>query len=579
MQQTCRNPWCSQPFEITPEDLAFYDQVSPIFAGKKELIPPPTLCPDCRQRQRLSFRNERRLFKRTCDLSKESIISMYPPATPFPVYSTASWWSDQWDAKTYGSDVDFSRSFIEQLQELYLAVPRLQNVGSSDMKAMNSEYVNFAGWNKNCYLIFDSDYNEDCSYSNVIKHSKTCNDCSYVSHSQLCCECTDCNNCYELSHCQRCNNCNSGTFLLQCTGCQHCAFCCNLANKSYCLWNEQLTKEEYHLQLNALLQPANRTLMEERWKAFTLRYPRKYCSILQSEECTGDYISQGQRCVSCFNVGEAQDLKYCDSVYRAKDCMDVSSFGEGIEQVSNSGTIGHGGFGIHFCYDCVTNCSNLFYCLQCHQSKNCFGCVGFRSGEYCILNKQYSKEGYEKLVPQIIEHMRQDGENGGAMNRTSEASSGSWGEFFPVAMSPFAYNETVAQEYFPLTQAEATKRGWTWREEKDEMPKVSKVIPAQKLPDTIADIPDDILNWAIECETTKRPFRIVKQELAFYRQMQLPIPHLHPDERHRRRMALRNPRKLWNRKCAKCQKPIATSYALERPEIVYCEECYLKEVY
>jgi len=564
MQPTCRNPWCKQPFEVTDDDLTFYDQVSPVFAGKKELITPPTLCPDCRQRQRLSFRNERHLFKRTCDLSKESMISMYPPSTPFPVYSTTSWWSDKWDAKDYGRDVDLSRPFIEQLQELYLAVPRLQNVGSSDMKAMNSEYVNFAGWNKNCYLIFDSDYNEDCSYSNVIKHSKTCSDCSYVSHSQVCCECTDCNNCYELSHCQRCNNCNSGTFLLQCTGCQHCAFCCNLANKQYCLWNEQLTKEEYQRQLAQLLQPGNRTSLAERFREFTLRYPRKYCSILQSEECTGDYISQGQRCTDCFNVGEAQDLRYCDSVYRAKDCMDVSSFGEGIEQISNSGTIGHGCQSIHFSYDCVSNCNNLLYCLQCHQSKNCFGCVGFRSGEYCVLNKQYSQEEYERLVPQIIAKMRLDGE---------------WGAFFPVSMSPFAYNETVAQEYFPLTQAEATKRGWTWRKEKDDMPKVSKVIPAQKLPDAIADIPDDILNWAIECAATNRPFRIVKQELAFYRQMQLPIPHFHPDERHRRRMALRNPRKLWKRACAKCGKPIETTYAPERPEIVYCEQCYLKEVY
>ena len=116
-------------------------------------------------------------------------------------------------------DMDFSRPFFEQLAELCLKVPRLQNVGTSDMKKMNSEYVNFAGWNKNSYLIFDSDYNEDCSYSNVIKHSKDCIDCSYVSTSQLCHECVDCTDCYALDHCQRCGNCNTGIFLLSCTGC------------------------------------------------------------------------------------------------------------------------------------------------------------------------------------------------------------------------------------------------------------------------------------------------------------------------------------------------------------------------
>ena len=29
--------------------------------------------------------------------------------------------------------------------------------------------------------------------------------------------------------------------------------------------------------------------------------------------------------------------------------------------------------------------------------------------------------------------------------------------------------------------------------------------------------PDDIINWAIECEVTKKPYRIIKQELDFYR--------------------------------------------------------------
>jgi hypothetical protein len=33
---------------------------------------------------------------------------------------------------------------------------------------------------------------------------------------------------------------------------------------------------------------------------------------------------------------------------------------------------------------------------------------------------------------------------------------------------------------------------------------VEKVIPANMLPNNIADIPNDILNWAIECEVTKK---------------------------------------------------------------------------
>jgi hypothetical protein len=157
--------------------------------------------------------------------------------------------------------------------------------------------------------------------------------------------------------------------------------------------------------------------------------------------------------------------------------------------------------------------------------------------------------------------------------------TGEWGKYFPVSLSAFGYNETVASEYFPLTKQEVLDRGWKWSAESIEKPSVSKIIPGADLPSSIDDIPDDVLNWAIECEETGKLFRITRKELALYRQLKASVPHLHPDERHRRRMALRNPRKLWTRSCATCQKPISTSYSPERPEIVVCEECYLKEVY
>ncbi len=157
-------------------------------------------------------------------------------------------------------------------------------------------------------------------------------------------------------------------------------------------------------------------------------------------------------------------------------------------------------------------------------------------------------------------------------------SSCEWGEFFPIEISPFAHNETVAQEYYPLKEEEVLEREWRWKEESDEIPNVKKIIPAEKLPDSIGDIPDDILNWAIECEESKKPFKIQKAELEFYRKMNLPVPHFHPDVRHKHRMKLRNPRRLWKRVCDKCRKEIESTFNPERKEIVYCEECYLESV-
>jgi hypothetical protein len=180
---------------------------------------------------------------------------------------------------------------------------------------------------------------------------------------------------------------------------------------------------------------------------------------------------------------------------------------------------------------------------------------------------------------------------------------GEWGEFFPASMSPFGYNETVAQEYFPLTKSETIKNEiFNWSDYEAPFPKVEKIIPAEKLPNSIESIPDDILNWAIECEVSGKPFRIIKQELEFYRKHSLPIPRRHPDQRHLDRMKMRNPRKLFERICdceecgenwkksgkydekefalntktGKSGKKMITTYAPERTETVYCEVCYLE---
>jgi hypothetical protein len=87
---------------------------------------------------------------------------------------------------------------------------------------------------------------------------------------------------------------------------------------------------------------------------------------------------------------------------------------------------------------------------MCHSCKNCFGCVGLRNKEYCILNKQYTKEEYERLISNIIEHMQSIGERG---------------NFMPIEYSSFAYNESVAQDFLPITKQEVQRYGGVWLDE------------------------------------------------------------------------------------------------------------------
>jgi CxxC-x17-CxxC domain-containing protein len=382
---------------------------------------------------------------------------------------------------------------------------------------------------------------------------------------ELCYKCIDCNDSYHLLFSELCNNCSFSSFCFDCIGCQSCFLCTNLRNKKYCFRNEQLSKEEYEKRLPDLSSRATvekfRTEFEERRRKAIHREHQN----VQVEQCTGNYLKNCKDCRDCFDVHNAEgDIRCTDAVTGSAYCSDCSYVTMECEWDYECAVCSNATSNCSFCVGCRDGNSHLLYCDTVYGSRDCFGCVGIKRKRHCILNRQYTKEEYERLVPQIIRHMRRTGE---------------WGEFFPAVHSVYDYNETMAVENFPLSRAEALKQGFRWRDAPDEVPKVAKIIPSEQLPDNIADIPDDILNWAIRCPATQRPFKLVKQELDFYRMLKLPVPRLHPDERHRRRMALRNPRKLWTRKCAKCGKDMQTTYAPERPETVYCEECYLKEVY
>ena len=539
---------CNTGFEITDEDRKFYKQIS---------VPEPTLCPACRRQRRLSWRNERILYKRKCSKTGKDTFSIYPKDAPFPVYSPEAWYSDDWDPRDFGQEFDFSRPFFDQFYELQKKVPRISNILTN---TINCDYCNVIGDCKNCYLIFGSIHCEDCMYGNPY-YSKNCIDSLVVRYSELCYECVDCEKLYECFFCQNCTNSQNLQFCFDVEGSHDCFLCTGLRRAEYHILNQSYSKEDYKKKVAELRQKDPETLMQQ-LQELKQKTPVKYMVGTNNENVTGDIIFQSRNCRYLFQGEKCEEIHYSTQIIESHHCMDCDygEVGDFAYEVSGFYKVSH----LLFCHWCW-EAANLHYCSTCTlNTKNCFGCISLRHNQYCILNKQYKKEEYEKLVPKIIEHMKKTGE---------------WGEFFPIKYSPFAYNESVAQEYFLLTKEEVQKKCWLWRDETEKDFGVDKIVDAKQLSFDINQIPDDILNWAIRCEVTGRLFRITPQELKFYKQFKLPIPHFHPDERHRRRMALRNPHKLWDRKCAKCQKSIQTTYSPDRPEKVYCEQCYLKEVY
>ena len=216
---------------------------------------------------------------------------------------------------------------------------------------------------------------------------------------------------------------------------------------------------------------------------------------------------------------------------------------------------------------------NSYECQYSYAIANCsdcFGCVGIKNKQYCILNKQYSKEEYFELVEKIKKDMI---EKPFISKKTNQVFS--YGDFFPSEHSLFAYNETVANDFYKKNKQEAEKEGFIWREENETIYNFSDYI----IPDNIKDVSEDILLQTLKCEQSGKGYKITQTELAFYKRMEIPIPRLSPLVRIQNRVRNLLPFKIFNRQCQKCNKDIKTPYSPERPEIIYCEKCYQQEVY
>ena len=318
-------------------------------------------------------------------------------------------------------------------------------------------------------------------------------------------------------------------------------------------------------------------------------------------DASGDYIYNSKNCRHCYMVNTNEDCKYVFYSSDSKDYYDVFISFLANELIYESHAIPKGNYFLRFCELCANGNRFLEYCDSCESSSYLFGCIGIRGRKYCILNKQYSQDEYERLREKIIQQMNQKPfiDIKGRVYR--------YGEFFPVEMSPFGYNESVAQDYFPLSKEEIAEHRYNWTDIAKHKKTPNATVTAQDLSDDIRDVDDSILNEVIECANAKQnscagvgAFRITKQELNFYKEHNISLPRLCPNCRQLARIKQRNPLQLWHRGCTcagtisenkvyqntiehfhktnHCPNEFETSYAPERKEIIYCEPCYQAEV-
>src|SRR3989344_3154629 len=584
--KVCQN--CKSSFLIGASDFSFYEKIK---------VPPPTFCWKCRLARRLIWRNERSLRKKACDLCKRSVISMYKLDAPFPVYCHDCWWSDQWDPLSYGRDYDFSKPFFEQFAALQEVVPKPSSYATGNV---DSEYCNYTAHMKEGYLMFGSWFSENCGYGQTVLESKDCWDCLFIKNCEMCFASVDCTKCNQTYFSQNCSGCFDSAFLYDCRNCQNCLFSFNLRNKSYHVFNKQVSKEEFEKIKRETFSSFSATekAMYDFRKSVQEKALHKFMTGERNSNVSGEFIYNSKNVHNSYYIHDGENEKYAVRGGKGqKDAMDV--FGV------HAGELAYECNNIDFssrCFFSINGENNISsdYLVDCDHVSNSFGCISVRKKEHCILNKQYDEKTYKELRTKIIAQMSEKS------YADKKKRTYVYGELFPAEISPHSYNATLAQEYIPISQDQPADMGYSWNdvEEKSYTPSKSW----KDLPDTIAEVDDTILSEIILCQSwdmdkksaqghkCTKAFRINPNELAVYRKWNIPLPRKCPNTRNFEISQFRNPVNFWHRKCqcngntsdnkiyinntrhehgsGRCANEFETTYAPDRPEIVYCEQCY-----
>lgn len=545
---------CKKEFNISVDEIAFYKKMGALV---------PSFCPECRFKQKAIWRNETTLYSgRTCGLCGKSVISMYHPKSPYKIYCQACFYSEQWDPRSYAKEYDFERPFFDQFGELLLTVPKMATyITTGDGPNVGSEYVNMASGCKNSYLVFNTSMVEDVLYSRGLRGVKDSADLYFGTELERCYECVNVQKSAGVIWGQNIVGsvdsilCKNGSGLMNCFG------CVNLRNKSFCFFNEQLEPSEYKKKVAEILGSFEKfEAAKKQFFEFAKKFPERENTNIKTVDSTGDYLFSCKNVKDSYEITSSEDCWYLFSSKEIKDSLGTIGYGSKAEQLLECVATGHTSFAIGT-YG-AENCRDILYSFYCHHSTNMIGCESIKHGKYMVLNKEYSKEEYEKIKAHIVQELTQ---------------KGMYGLMIPKELSPFSYNETIAQDNMPLTRDEAMTLGYRWQDEL-QMTKGKETMQLVDLPDTIAETSDNITNEILACGLCERNYKITAQELLFYRKMSLALPRNCFYCRHKDRLHRRGKYAFFTTVCMHCSVPITTSFAPESGSIVYCEKCYQQEV-
>lgn len=545
--RNCQN--CKNLFVIEPDDFTFYEKMG---------VPPPTLCPKCRRIRRLMWINDYILYNRECYLCNKKFISMYAKNNANEVLCPKCFFGDVFNPEEYSRNYDPKISLLDQLNELFKSIPKLGVINDDGIGSIGCLYNNDIAFSKNCFMCSIAWRMENSFYSLYINGAKDICDCHGMNDP---CEFTyesvmvdSVNRSKYMYWSSSCTDCFFGYDL---RGCTDCFMCFGLRNKQYYFKNEQYEKVEYQQILDSYKLDTRNGYkkVHDEFQDFLKDKPRKFAELRNCVNCTGTDMVRAKNTKDSNFASSSEDSRYCNNGVTFKSCYDCAGGGE-----------------TELAYECITpdqsyrslatvkswKNRNISYCIDCHSSEELFGCVGIKKGSHMILNKRYTKEDYFILKNQIIDDMKKRGE---------------YGEMIPGHYSPFGINESRALKELNYTKEQALQENYKWQNELQET-RGKETIKQEDIPDSIKDVSDSITTEILSCVSCERNYKILPEELLFYRRQNIPIPEYCFFCRVEKRENMRGGFDLIKRQCDKCNKDIETLFDSRESRPIYCEQCY-----
>jgi hypothetical protein len=206
------------------------------------------------------------------------------------------------------------------------------------------------------------------------------------------------------------------------------------------------------------------------------------------------------------------------------------------------------------------------YCTRCFDCENCFGCVGLRRKKFCILNKQYFKDEYWKVLDELKCRLLEEGDYGDIPGL--RFSTQHWSSLLDLFEIDKATAMKLGGRDFDLTSG-----GAEGLEIAPEM-----ILPLETIPDRLSS--DDYENLPGKFyfdPLVGRRFSFLKPELAMYQKLKVAPPRQHPRTRIMETYKRSNKPEFFDTKCKKCNKEIRVAKNSGFPNRrIYCRECYLK---